>query len=107
MLDRVRRERESLPPSPEDSGLRHGIRLSLIVYGVSRLVVLVLAKAVGSFWPDSGNVGEVLSRWDGGWYAMIAVRGYANSVPPGGIQSAAASSCSVTRTHGYRSAPFT
>lgn len=73
---------------PEERSLPHGIRFSLIAYGASRLVVLVLAKAAGSFWPDSGNVGQVLSRWDGGWYAMIAVRGYANSVPPGTGQSA-------------------
>jgi Gpi18-like mannosyltransferase len=67
------------PPRADD--IRHGVRFSLAVFGVSRLVTFVLAYAIAAV--SGRSVTEVLTRWDGGWYLAVARRGYPETVAAG------------------------
>jgi hypothetical protein len=83
LAERARPEDELRPDdgSRPDDDRRHGIRFSLLAFGVSRLATLAVALAVARVTEPS--VLEVLSRWDGGWYLEIVERGYPEAVPTG------------------------
>lgn len=82
LAERARPDDELQPDDPgPDDDRRHGIRFSLLAFGVSRLVTLAMALAVARVTEPS--VLEVLSRWDGGWYLTIVERGYPEAVPTG------------------------
>ena len=61
--------------------VRHGVRLSLVVFGASRLVTFIVAYAIAAV--SGGSVTEVLARWDGGWYLAVVQRGYPETVAGG------------------------
>jgi Gpi18-like mannosyltransferase len=61
--------------------VRHGVRLSLVVFGASRLVTFIVAYAIAAV--SGGSVTEVLARWDGGWYLAVSQRGYPETVADG------------------------
>jgi hypothetical protein len=61
--------------------VRHGVRLSLVVFAASRLVTFVVALAIAAV--SDRSVTEVLARWDGGWYLAVVQRGYPEGVADG------------------------
>jgi xanthosine utilization system XapX-like protein len=61
--------------------VRHGIRLSLVVFAASRLVTFVVALAIAAASDLSAT--QVLTRWDGGWYLGVVERGYPDVVAEG------------------------
>jgi hypothetical protein len=60
---------------------RHGVRLSLAVFGASRLVTFAVALAIAAV--SGRSVIEVLGRWDGSWYLAIVQHGYPEAVLQG------------------------
>jgi hypothetical protein len=61
--------------------VRHGVRLSLVVFIASRLVTFIVASAIAA--ASGRSVTEVLARWDGGWYLAVVQRGYPEAVAGG------------------------
>ena len=64
------------------------MRVSVAVFGASRLVTFVVALAVAAV--SHRSVTQVLTRWDGGWYLAVVQRGYPDTVA-GGVGSHAQS----------------
>ena len=77
----------TLAAQPLDHGprraddVRHGLRLSLLVFGASRLVTFIVAYAIAA--ASGRSVTEVLARWDGGWYLAVVQRGYPETITVG------------------------
>jgi xanthosine utilization system XapX-like protein len=66
--------------------VRHGVRLSLVVFAASRLVTFVVALAIAA--ASDLSITQVLTRWDGGWYLAVVQRGYPDVVAEGvGVQA--------------------
>jgi Dolichyl-phosphate-mannose-protein mannosyltransferase len=57
------------------------MRVSLAVFGASRLVTFIVAYAIAAV--SGRSVTEVLARWDGGWYRAVAQRGYPETLASG------------------------
>jgi Gpi18-like mannosyltransferase len=71
-----------LDHNPRRAGdVRHGVRLSLVVFSASRLVTFIVAFAIAAV--SGRSVTEVLARWDGGWYLAVVQRGYPEAVADG------------------------
>ncbi len=70
-------------PETERASTAGGVRHSLGVYALSRVVVLVVAGATRIMVLRSGTLLGLLTRWDGGWYLAVARNGYPPSVPTG------------------------
>jgi hypothetical protein len=86
-LERTLHERPQLDHDPRRTdNARQGVRLSVAVFGASRLVTFAVAFAVAAV--SDRSVTEVLTRWDGGWYLAVVQRGYPHTVAGGvGIQA--------------------
>ena len=73
-----------------------GPSFAVFVYLLSRAATFVAAAGIALI--SKSSVGDVLARWDGGWYLSIVRDGYPSFVPPG---SGVAAQSSIAFFPGY------
>src|SRR5438105_13746234 len=51
-----------------------------LAYFLSRVLGLLAVATTGAM-QDDGNLGKLVGVWDGGWYTIVANRGYPQTIP--------------------------
>jgi hypothetical protein len=75
---------------------RGGPAFAVYAWLLSRAAMLVAASGIAVI--SKSSIGDILSRWDGGWYLSIVRNGYPSFVPPG---SGVAAQSSIAFFPGY------